>query len=446
MKRLKYLYLGTFMFFIILFISANILQKQSGEKSLHGRNIVMNRITGLVKSEFETTGRDPENILSEIYHDKKSDWLKEYNEYILPVDIKYFSAHREKSSVDNVTGLTVSQSVWVLYDQEVPEGFLVFSFTDNYHQQSRSKMNICILLSFILTIGIIIYIHHKILKPFWKLSAYPERLSKGAFSEKLPETKNRYFGKFVWGVNMLGDKLLYDKKHIYKLNKERQTLLATIAHGIKTPISNIKLYADAIESGLYQTDGVPNEKDAEIAMKINKNADDVVVLVQEIIQKSMEGLVDFTPDVQSFYTTEIVEYIEEEYDNRLKMLRIPYEIHCSDKTLISSDKNGIIRIMSQLLENAIKYGDGTGIFVLIEKKEEGHYFTVRNNGDPVLKNEIPYLFNSFWRGSNAGTVEGSGIGLYEAKQIAMRLSGDVLARCMEDEGGMEFVVYVPGVC
>ncbi|MBP1565356.1 MAG: HAMP domain-containing histidine kinase [Oscillospiraceae bacterium] len=443
MKRLKYLYLGTFLIFIILFISANILQKQREEMSFQGRNIVMNRINDLVNAEFETTKRKPEDILMEIYYSKKSDWLKEYKEYMLPVDITYFSAHKEKNNVNNITGVTVSQSVWALYDQDVLEGFLVFSFTDDYHNQSTLKMNMIILLSFILTIGIIIYIHHKILKPFWKLSVYPERLSKGAFSEKLPETKNRYFGKFIWGVNMLCDKILYDKKHIHQLNKERQTLLATIAHGIKTPISNIKLYADAIESGLYQEDGIPNEKDAGIAVKINKNADDVVVLVQEIIQKSMEGLVDFTPSVQSFYTTEIQEYIEEEYDNRLKMLKIPYEIQCCEKTLVSSDKNGIIRIISQLLENAVKYGDGTGIWVMIEKKEEGHYFTVKNNGVTISQNEIPYLFNSFWRGSNAGTVEGSGIGLYEAKQIAMRLSGDVLAR--ETDDGMEFVVYVPGI-
>ena len=83
------------------------------------------------------------------------------------------------------------------------------------------------------------------------------------------------------------------------------------------------------------------------------------------------------------------------------------------------------------------------IWVMIEKKEEGHYFTVKNNGVTISRNEIPYLFNSFWRGSNAGTVEGSGIGLYEAKQIAMRLSGDVLAR--ETDDGMEFVVYIPGI-
>ena len=61
----------------------------------------------------------------------------------------------------------------------------------------------------------------------------------------------------------------------------------------------------------------------------------------------------------------------------------------------------------------------------------------------MSESELPYLFNSFWRGSNAEMKEGSGIGLYEAKQIALRLSGDVFGRYMKDAEGMEFVLYIP---
>lgn len=443
MKRLRYMYVAIFFLFALLFVFANVLQKQREEVSNQGRNIVMNRIANLVERNMEEGEAEPERVLSKIFYDKIDYWQQEYDECLLPVAVTYLSVEQEKSGVNNVTAITDSQSVWVLYDKDNLAGFLLFSYRDDSYHQKAFIMNVFIITAFLLAMGIILYIHHRILKPFWKLSAYPERLSKGNFTDKLPETKSRYFGKFVWSVNMLSDKLSYDKKHINRLIKERQTLLATIAHGIKTPVSNIKLYANAVESGLYQVDGVPNEKDAEIAVKINKNADDIANLVQEIIQTSMEGLVDFVPNSQSFYSTEIKEYIEEAYANRLKVLRIPYKAECVNKTLVASDKSGIIRILSQILENAIKYGDGTGIFIRIEKQEEGHYFTVRNKGIQIPENEIPYLFNSFWRGSNAGTVEGSGIGLYEAKQIAIRLSGDILVRYPEEADGMEFVLYIP---
>lgn len=443
MKRLKYLYAGTVLLFAILLVMVNMLQGHRQEHSNQGRNIVMNRIAAVVEAELKDPDAEPEQILQACYYDKKSQWQQEYKEYMLPVRVTYLSAVKEKSGVNNVTDAIGSQSVWALYEEERLAGFLVFFFADESYQQKSLIINGSIVASFALSMGIILYIHLKILRPFRKLSEYPQRLSKGAFAEKLPEAKSRYFGRFVWGINMLGDKITYDKKHIYRLIEERQTLLATIAHGIKTPVSNIKLYANAIETGLYQPDGVCNAQDAEVAFKINKNADDIATLVKEIIETSMEGLVDFKPNPQTFYSAEIKRYIEEEYANRLKVLKIPCNVVCINNTLVSSDKDGILRVLSQFLENAIKYGNGTGIVVQIEKLEEGHYFTVKNKGDMVPENEMPYLFNSFWRGSNAETIEGSGIGLYEAKQIALRLSGDVLVRYLEEGDGMEFVLYVP---
>lgn len=242
---------------------------------------------------------------------------------------------------------------------------------------------------------------------------------------------------------MLGDKIKYDKKRINHLTKERQTFITTIAHGIKTPIANIKLYANAIETGLYREDGIPDKSDSEIALKIDKNVDDISNNVTEIIKTSSEGLIDFTPEIQPFYATEIKDSIEGIYSSRLSVLRIPYEFKSLDKTIIQSDKKGIVRILSQLVENAIKYGDGIGIYMKSEKLDDGHYFTVRNKGEKIPENEVPYIFTYFWRGSNSIEIEGSGIGLFEAKQITKRLSGDISVRYIDSTKETEFAVYIP---
>lgn len=71
------------------------------------------------------------------------------------------------------------------------------------------------------------------------------------------------------------------------------------------------------------------------------------------------------------------------------------------------------------------------------------FVAVKNKGKLLSEKELPYIFNSFWRGANAETVEGSGIGMFEAKRIAQILGGDVYAKRYEESGEMEFVVYVP---
>ena len=279
--------------------------------------------------------------------------------------------------------------------------------------------------------------------PFNSLSEYPERIAKNENADALPESKNRYFGKYIWGMNMLRDRLSGDSKKLRQLEKEQLTLVSTIAHGIKTPVSNIKLYSEAIKSGLYREDGIPDEKDSEVAEKITKNADDITDLVKELLDSASKGVVVFEPSVETFYLTEIGDFIRREYDNRLNVLRIPYKVDMKSSVMITSDRNGIFRILTQLLENAIKYGDGRGITVTVDKTEDGYIFSVRDIGSRIPDSEMPYVFNSFWRGSNASEVEGNGLGLYEASFIARKLGGDIEVRYLEASEETEFEVFLP---
>ena len=103
-----------------------------------------------------------------------------------------------------------------------------------------------------------------------------------------------------------------------------------------------------------------------------------------------------------------------------------------ENPIIKTDKNGLLRILFQLIDNAIKYGDGSGIYIKMERQETSFYFSIKNNGKSIEEKEIPFIFNSFWRGSNAQNTEGQGIGLYEAKQIANKLGGDLLVNITEN--------------
>ena len=55
--------------------------------------------------------------------------------------------------------------------------------------------------------------------------------------------------------------------------------------------------------------------------------------------------------------------------------------------MIRSDMDGVLRMIRQLTDNAIKYGDGTGMALIIDKREEGIFITVRNNGTPLPQSQ-----------------------------------------------------------
>lgn len=441
MKKIKYLYLLLAVFFLLLLLVSNVLLEKERGKSEQERNVLLNRIATRFQEDYGQ-GVDAENLLGTIYAEQKADLKLQYAEESLPEEIVFLSVREASDEFVRLSDKLHQQRLWPIYGKDGMAGFLMCTYADGKYQRLLFLMNGGIIVSFLMIFLFLGYVHLRILRPFHHFSEYPVRLSQGEVSQKLPETKNRLFGKFIWGVNMLGDKLANDKKQIDRLMRERQVLLTTIAHGIKTPVVNIKLYASAIATGLYQPDGMINEKDAKVAEKIDKNADEITALVRELLETTSTGMVDYEPEPGTFYVKELVEYIEQEYKNRFHVHRIPYQVECLTGAIIHSDKSGLIRILSQLLENAMKYGDGTGIFIGIEKQEEGFYFTIRNKGNLIPEKEIPYVFNSFWRGSNAEGVEGSGIGLFEAKTIASRLGGNIFVKNLLETKEVEFVVFV----
>lgn len=428
-------YILLFVICLVIGLSAYLFITVTNDRSTGQRNTLMNRTANELSSK---DAADIENELTALV--SSNNWEEEYGRSNVPTDVRFIRADSGNGSYSQ---LWDGDSIWSISQDGEIKGFLVFSFRDDHVIRSVVISEVIVGVCFLISALFFIYIDRKVIMPFNRLSDYPERIAKNENADALPESKNRYFGKYIWGMNMLRDRLSGDTRKLRQLEKEQLTLVSTIAHGIKTPVANIKLYSEAIGSGLYRDNGIPDEKDAEVAGKIAKNADDITELVKELLDSASKGVVVFEPVIETFYLTEIEEFVKREYDNRLGVLRIPYKVDMKSRVMINSDKNGICRIITQLLENAVKYGDGRGITITVDKNEDGYIFSVRDIGSRIPDSEMPYVFNSFWRGSNAGNVEGNGLGLYEAAFIARKLGGDIAVRYLENTEETEFEVFLP---
>ena len=138
---------------------------------------------------------------------------------------------------------------------------------------------------------------------------------------------------------------------------------------------------------------------------------------------------------------ELADPIRSEFIDRMELKRIPFTVECRSEGMLVSDKYALYRAVSQLLENAVKYGDGGGIRVELMRHDDGFSISVRNRGELLPEKELPYVFRSYWRGSNAAP-EGSGIGLYVVHETVKALGGTVYARRIEETSEMEFVIFL----
>ena len=88
--------------------------------------------------------------------------------------------------------------------------------------------------------------------------------------------------------------------------------------------------------------------------------------------------------------------------------------------------------MQNLIENAVKYGDGHSIELLFAEESGCQLVTVKNSGCTLPETELPHIFDSFWRGSNAGSNAGSGLGLAICRQLMHLMNGDIFAEIQGD--------------
>jgi hypothetical protein len=94
----------------------------------------------------------------------------------------------------------------------------------------------CILaLMAVVILGVLCYIRVMILRPFDKLKDTPYALSKGNLTSPIKETKNRFFGKFVWGLDLLRENMEQQKARELELQRDRKMLLLSLSHDIKPP-------------------------------------------------------------------------------------------------------------------------------------------------------------------------------------------------------------------
>ena len=291
-------------------------------------------------------------------------------------------------------------------------------------------------LGAILLLGILLFLGRQIVSPFETMKKLPEELAKGNLTMPLQQQKSRYFGNFLWGMDLLREKLEQQKVRELALQKEKKSLILSLCHDIKTPLSAIKLYSQALERNLYGDPG----KQKEIAGKIGGKADEMEGYLREIVEASQEDFLQLEVHNGEFYLKEVEKGIRSYYKDKLELLKIPCTMDFGEDCLLKGDRDRVQEILQNLMENAIKYGDGGPVSVSSGEEGDCRILTVRNENCSLPKEELPHIFDSFWRGSNSGKIQGSGLGLYICRQLAMAMGGELFAEIKDNKMEVSLVL------
>lgn len=316
-------------------------------------------------------------------------------------------------------------------------GYLRFSYIDSNSDNSiLFKVEFILFIFAAIVILVLLYVRNSILKPFNILSEMPYELSKGNLKEDIKENENRYFGKFVWGINVLRENLNHQKIKGLKLEKDKKLLLLSISHDIKTPLNTIKLYAKAIEEEVYDT----NEKKILAAKQIQEKSLEIENFVKEIIKTSSEDVLEIEVKNSEFYLKNLIDKVIVTYKEKCILKMIDFIVEDYTNKLVKGDFERAFEVIGNIIENAIKYGDGKKIKISFYEEDYCQLIKIYNSGETISQNEFNHIFDSFYRGSNAKDKPGNGLGLYICKYVMEKMDGEIFAECERE--GMSFTLVL----
>ncbi|GAB3792130.1 hypothetical protein GCM10028819_01790 [Spirosoma humi] len=226
-----------------------------------------------------------------------------------------------------------------------------------------------------------------------------------------------------------------------ELNKLKSKFVTTASHEFRTPLATIQSSVELVKLYMEQ----PREAAQPVIQRHLANIENQILNVSGMLSdllnvaKIEAGKIDYTPqltDVSQLVDDVIQTHFDERQDKRMVVVAVT-----GQPQLVYLDKKLMTHVLANLLSNAFKFsGENPALHVQFEPKQL--VLTVVDTGIGIPAGELSQLFNTFFRASNAGTIQGSGLGLVIARQF-VELHGGSLTVKSEEHRGTHCTIKIP---
>lgn len=257
-----------------------------------------------------------------------------------------------------------------------------------------------------------------VLRPLNKISKYTSEIAKGNTDIPLTYDRGSEVGEFSWAFDSMRKELNKARASEKEAIENNKTVIATLSHDIKTPIASIRAYAEGLEANM---DSSP-EKRAQYLQVIMKKSDEVSKVTDDLLLHSLSDMNRLKVEKKTFEIGAFCEGAVKDLDPDGKEISF---VSGGVTANVSADPDRLLQCVENLVTNARKYA-GTKISVSLEKAESNVAICVKDCGSGIPDEDMPFVFDKFYRGHNHGSQQGSGLGLYIVKYLMTQMDGDIV--------------------
>ena len=276
-----------------------------------------------------------------------------------------------------------------------------------------------------------LFLSRRILAPVESLSRAAKALAGGDFSRRVEARSKDEVSELGRTFNTMADELA-------RTEEIRSSLVADVAHELRTPLSNVRGYLEAIKDGVVSPDEATLESMHEEVLLLTR-------LIEDLQELALAESGRMTLHMELCDLADLVRKAVVSIQPQAETKGIKLRMYAASEMLIHADPGRIGQVIRNLLVNASNYTpSGGSIRVVVNRREDEAWVSVEDTGSGIPSEELPHVFERFHRvdRSRSRATGGVGLGLTIAKQLVEAHGGKIMANSQNGKGST-FTFTIP---
>lgn len=289
-------------------------------------------------------------------------------------------------------------------------------------------------------------IEKRVFQPIEKLLEGVDAIAQGNYQVQIENNHHSDLSMLIDAFNKMAQNLLKDEKLKADYEENRKLLIANISHDLKTPITTIQGYIEAL---LDETMRQKINQEAYL-QKIHKNTvytnkliDDLFLFSKLDMQKlefqfEIVEMGPFMADLMEEYQFECNEH----------QVQFQYSANIAPNCYVRLDRRRFHQVVTNIIHNAMQYGPEKGLAIMVSAESAAEKFclAIEDNGPGISNEQLPFIFERFYRvdAERSKNLGSTGLGLAIAKELIEAHGGEIIVKSVLGQGTC-FQISLPSI-
>jgi signal transduction histidine kinase len=264
-----------------------------------------------------------------------------------------------------------------------------------------------------------------IVRPLAEINRAAQKIAKGEVERRAKLNTGDEIGELAKSFNTMADSL-------EKVENDRRNFISNVSHELRTPITSIKGFIGGVLDGV-----IPKEKEKDYLSIAYEEIQRLARLVNDLLDLSVFDAGKFKLDISQVDINEIIRLCVIKAEARINKKELSVDVTLQDEHLyVYADRDRIIQVVTNLLDNAIKYVNDKGkIKVVTKTKGDKVLVSIYNSGPRIPEEDRKHIWDRFYKSDKSRTSKVStGLGLPIVRNILTQLGEDIWVESGEKEG------------